>query len=295
MSQQLAELHDGDYTTFRKKLLRNKGSKQQQDFIAAARETDSFLNFMSEVKVIGSSTLPVLSVPLTEHEFKDPPSQIEQEIYALYPTSKVSPAMACRSTFWAEVTLSQLRSGYIKSYYLAANGGSLPGGRERIDEALTDATDKQEKTIDSCARTILRRLGGLPERGKRSVYVDCPLARAWWREHFVNQALQSNLELGSALRTVVRSSKEYWETFVNRIIIRSPTFGSESVRSAFLRALARQVQNYPETKLLAKDMQRFSRRAGIHQGSRELGILEEIELDELMAVVVGDISLKERQ
>ncbi|MCY4152761.1 MAG: hypothetical protein OXE94_11075 [Aestuariivita sp.] len=293
MSQKLAELVDGDYTRFRKGLLRDKGSQRQRVFLKAARETDSFLEFMADIRVTGNSETPTLSVPLTEHEFKDPPSQIEQEINALYPLSTVSRAMACRSTFWAQVTLTHLRSGRIESSYLAANGGSLPGGRERIDQALADESVDQNKTIDSCVRAILRRLGGLPEvRGARSVYVDCPLARAWWREHFVTQALQNNVMLGPALRTIVRSSQTYWEKFVDRVIIRSPTFGSENVRSAFLRALAQRVQANPDTKLREQDMQRLSRRAGVYQGSRELSILEDIDLDELMAVVVGEISPK---
>ena len=38
---------------------------------------------------------------------------------------------------------------------------------------------KHRKTSTACVRTVLRRLGGLPEvRGNRSVYVDCPFARA---------------------------------------------------------------------------------------------------------------------
>ena len=293
MSWKLAELVDGDYTRFRKQLLRDKGSKQQRDFLAAARGTDSFLRHMAHIRVIGNPEVPALSVPFTEHEFKEPPSQIEQEIYALYPPSTVPPAMACRSTFWAQVTLTHLRSRCIESSYLAANGGSLPGGRERIDQALADGTPGQDKTIDSCVRAVLRRLGGLPEvRGARSVYVDCPLARAWWRERFITQALHNNVTLGPVLRTIMRSSQTYWEKFVDRVIIRSPTFGSENVRGAFLRALAQRVQDNPGTKLREQDMQRLSRRAAVYQGSRELSILEDIDLDELMVVVVENVSPK---
>ncbi len=264
-----------------------KGSDSQRVFLEAVRETGSFLDHVAKIGVTGETDVLFLTAPLTEHEFKDPPSRIEQDIYALYPPSVVPPALACRTTFWAQVTLAHLREGTIESAYLAANGGSLPGGLERIDQALGDETPAQNKIIDSCVRSILRRLGGLPEvRGVRSVYVDCPLARGWWREHFVGQAMHDTPALGPALRTIVRSSQTYWEKFVDRVIIRSPTFGSENVRGAFLRALARHAQDNPDPKLRSSDMQRLSRRARVYQGRQELSILENADLDALMTVVV---------
>ena len=103
--------------------------------------------------------------------------------------SYVAPALACRSTFWAAVTLNHVRHGLIDSAFLAANGGNLPGGAERIDFALNDRSNSGPQRVDNCVRTVLRRLGGLPEvRGNRSVYVDCPFARAWWRERMIEQA-----------------------------------------------------------------------------------------------------------
>jgi len=285
----LTELVDADYTKFRKSLLREKGSDRQTEFLEAVRETGSFLNHVAEIGVTGDRDAETLAEPLTEHEFKDPPGGIEQAIYALYPPPTVPPAVACRSTFWARVTLTHLRSGRIESSYLAANGGSLPGGLERIDDALADRTADRNGKVDGCVRTVLRRLGGLPEiRGGRSVYVDCPLARAWWREHFVGQAMRAGAAPGPALRPVVRSSQTYWEKFVDRVIIRSPTFGSENVRGAFLRALAQLAENNPEAKFLSEDMQRLSRRAGVYQGRRELSILDNADLDEMMAEVVDN-------
>lgn len=284
MRGKFAELVDAEYTKFRKSLLREKGSGRQREFLEAVRETRSFLDHVAEIGVTGDGDAETLPEPLTEHEFKEPPIRIEQAIYALYPPPAVPPAVACRSTFWARVTLAHIQSGVIESSHLAANGGSLPGGPERIDGVLADRTADRNKKVDGCVRTVLRRLGGLPEaRGGRSVYVDCPLARAWWREHFVGQAMHDGAALGPALRRVVRSSQTYWEKFVDRVIIRSPTFGSENVRAAFLRALARHA---PETGFRAKDMQRLSRRTGVYQGRRELSVLDDADLDELMAEVV---------
>ena len=203
--------------------------------------------------------------------------------------SAVTPAVACRSTFWAHVTLEHVRKGRIESVYLAANGGNLPGGAERIDFALQDKTTKAPDGIDACVRTALRRLGGLPEvRGNRSVYVDCPFARAWWRERMVEQAADGDQEIAAYVRSVIRIHQTYWEKLVDRIVFRNSTFGSTNIRNAFMRALAQFIQSNPETELAKTDgLQRLCRRATAYQGNRELSILNESELDALMGVIVS--------
>ena len=70
---------------------------------------------------------------------------------------------------------------------------------ERIDRALMETGDEQPKMMDRTVRAVLRRLGGLPEvRGARSVFVNCPFARAWWREHLVKQIAQGDPRLAAA-------------------------------------------------------------------------------------------------
>ena len=193
------ELSDAEYTGLRKTLLRSKGSDTQRGFLQDVRDTNAFLQRMSAIPTVGSTTAPVIPEPLTESEFKEPPSTTEQALYNTW--SSLPPATACRSTFWAHVTLDHIRQGRIQSSYLAANGGTLPGGLERIDHVLADATDQGPKLIDLCVRTVLRRLGGLPEiRGGRSVYVDCPFARAWWRERWVEHAAGGDPQLATHLR-----------------------------------------------------------------------------------------------
>ena len=68
--------------------------------------------------------------------------------------------VACRSTFWACLTLEHIRHDRIQSVYLAANGGALPGGAERIDVALNDSTARAPQLIDSCVRTVLAATRG---------------------------------------------------------------------------------------------------------------------------------------
>ena len=287
MMTSFKELSDSDYTRLRKKLLNERGSDRQREFLRVVRHTEEFVKWFSTVPAVGTCDAATLPDPLTESEFKDPPPDAENMLYTAW--SAVTPAVACRSTFWAHVTLEHVRKGRIESVYLAANGGNLPGGAERIDFALQDKTTKAPDGIDACVRTVLRRLGGLPEvRGNRSVYVDCPFARAWWRERMVEQAADGDQEIAAYVRSVIRIHQTYWEKLVDRIVFRNSTFGSTNIRNAFMRALAQFIQSNPETELAKTDgLQRLCRRATAYQGNRELSILNESELDALMGAIVS--------
>ena len=281
------ELTDADYTQLRRSLLRNKGGELQIDFLESVRETPSFLEVFSGVPTVGSFEVALAPCPMTENEFKDPPADTERALYQSW--SEIAPSVACRSTFWTCLTLRHITNGYLDSVYLAANGGNLPGGAERIDHALADSTSRRPVRIDSCVRAVLRRLGGLPEvRGNRSVYVDCPFARAWWRERMVEQVARGDEEVAAQVRAVIRVSQTYWEKLVDRIVFRNSTFGSVNIRNAFLRALARLLENDPSSELRSSPtLQRICRRATAYQGSRELSILDDDELDVLMQTVMS--------
>ena len=95
------------------------------------------------------------------------------------------------------MTFRHIEEGRIESSFLAANGGGNVTGAQRIDAALNASTGRggDASLLDRCVRTVLRRLGGLPEaRGNRSVYVNCPLARAWWRERLVAEVATDGAE-----------------------------------------------------------------------------------------------------
>ena len=285
-TERFKELRDSDFTRFRKALRRDKGSDLQRDFLGKVRSGDGFLECFESIGTIGTKDAALLPERLTEPMFKEPPADTERMLYSSW--SAVAPALACRSTFWAEVTLNHVRHGLIDSAFLAANGGNLSGGAERIDSALNDMTNSGPQRIDNCVRTVLRRLGGLPEvRGNRSVYVDCPFARAWWRERMIEQASAGRDDVAQSIRTVFRFSQTYWEKFIDRIVFRNSTFGSENIRSSFVRVLAGYVRDHPGSALEGSEgLQRACRRATAYQGIRELSILADDELDELMGSVV---------
>ena len=283
------EFVDSDYTRLRKSLLAEKGSDRQADFLEATKRGDDFLKYLAErIDTQGSLDVELDSVPMTESEYTAPPSDTEARLYRSW--SGVSPSVACRATFWGNVTRRHIQERRIQSAYLAANGANTAGGAVRIDMALHSKGKRRAKAMDDCVRTILRRLSGIPEqRGKRTVYVDCPLARAWWREWLVQQVSSDDQDVANQVRTVLRINQTYWEKIVDRIVSRNSTFGSRRVRSAFLVALAGMVDDTTSALRKPKELIRACRRVAAYQATRELSVLSEKELSEVMAEALDSV------
>lgn len=288
MGVELKELIDTEYTKFRKDLLRNKGSERQKLFLRNVLTDNDFLGMVADIGVNDGVDFGVIPTALTENEFRDPPSCTEKALYDAW--SKLTPTVACRTTFWAHMTIKHVEAGKIQSKFLASVGGNVSSGAERIDMVLDSRRSVLPKAVDECVRAVFRRLGGLPEvRGNRSVFVDCPFARAWWRERMIRQAATGRDDLEASIRAILRTNQTYWEKFVDRIVFRNSTFGSDNIRGAFLRALAAFVQEDASTDLRTPNgLQRLCRRATTYQGARELSFLHDNELDELMEEVVWE-------
>ena len=305
------ELRDTDYTSLRRRLLRKKGGRTQVEFLQAVRAGNSaFLDYMSRVGRDGDVPPPALAGRLTEFEFRMPPSDTEQAVYKVL--ADLSPATACRSAFWAGYTCDSIERDQIKAVYLAANGGNLSGGAARIDRALQVRAESDSeavgasggnndeqgqngpgaKLVDDCVRTVLRRMGGIPEaRGKRTVYVDCPFARAWWREWIVEEVAGGDEDIARLVGSVLRINQTYWEKIVDRIVSRNSTFGAVEVRRVFLLTLALEVESAREDGRVSrlekpKHLIRSCRRVAAHQGMRELSLLGPQTLEELMLRVL---------
>ena len=278
-------MNEGELTRLHSRLLVSKGSDYQLSFLDSVKDNERFLNFMDrEVSSLNGKSLDLIPCPLTEHSFKDLTK--EQEKSAFDSWSDVHPRQACRVSFWAFVTLDHIRSGKVQqSSWLASNGSRNEGGEERIDRALSE---NDPKGIDDCVRTIIRRMSGLPGiRGNRSVFVNPPFGRAWWRERMVARIeKREGVENRRALLDVVRTSQQYWENIVTMVVSRGSVFGSVIVQDAFINSLAKHFRAEPATPLrtatrLTQTLRWFSNIAA----SREIGILD---FDEL-GVLVDDM------
>ena len=283
------------YTRLRQKLLEEKGSEFQREFLNAVKGNKDFLEFMdSEAKATNGNSLELFAGPLTEQSFKEPTQDQEQAMYEAW--SPVSPRTACRCSFWAEVTLQHIRSGTIEeAYWLATNAGRNETGEERIDRALARKGEKPDRQIDDCVRTVIRRMSGLPsDRGNRSVFVNPSFGRAWWRERLVARILdRKDVEDRPALLNVVRLSQQYWENLVTMIVSRGSVLGSVDVQDAFINSLAKHFKNMPSSPLkTANKLTVALRRLSNVAASRELGILEFEELGTIVDRLLNHVAME---
>ncbi len=272
------EFEDASYTELRRNSLKSKGSDYQREFLSVLRSSDEFSDWIrDQVKIEKGDSLPILEEPLTESEFKEPPKITEKWIFDTW--ESISPANASRVTFWGFMTLRHVEKGRIKSFYLAANGGAPAGGLERIDRAL-----KEGKDFDSIVRTALRRMSGLPEaRGNRSVYVNCPFARAWWRGYLAHEVREeSNLELADVSK-VLTVSQSYWEGLINLVVSRNSILGDAKVRTALIWALSDLINDEDKQHLFKeKILGQIQRLIGIRLAWQELGVFSVEEIKEII-------------
>ena len=276
---------DDDYTSLRRGLLQAKGKKLQVEFLEAARDSKSFIAHIERCIGLKDEGEPfdLWADLLSESEYKEPPKTVERELFEKW--KNLTPAQASEETFWGYVTLEHIKKGIIEAPYLAANGGNLPGGLERIDKALKE---KQEQTIDSIVRTILRRLGGLPEaRGSKSVYVNCPFARAWWRGYIAEEICrETNADYDKVVRTLTVTST-YWEELMVLIVSRNSVLGDSNVRTALIWALSELVEGKDEDKnkkqlFQVEALKKISRKIGIRSSWQELGVFSVKDLKQIM-------------
>ena len=290
-----AELDASAYTVFHKKLLQTKGGEFQLEFLNALSDAKEFVDFVrvQVPTVSGESAALIPGALLTEESFKDPPKSVERKIWDCL--KDIPPRVACRASFWAEVTLRHIEEGAIEDpRCLAANGRQGETGAERIDRALRpleNDQDRRNKLMDDCVRTALRRMSGLPvARGNRSVFVDAPFARAWWRERLVARITERGdaVEDRLSLLDVVRQNQTYWERLATMIVSRGSVLGSVNVQDAFINSLAKRFKEDVDTELRsANALTSALRRFSAISAARELGALEFNEIgavaDELLA------------
>ena len=290
-----AEFDDAGYTKLRRSLIRKaaKGSVAQREFLEAVRDSGRFLAHVREVVgVHEGAELEPLADRMSEAEFGNPPSDTERRLFEAW--VDLTPRVACRTAFWARVTYRHIEEGRIESSFLAANGGGNVSGAQRIDAALSATGEQGKLELDRCVRTVLRRLGGLPEaRGNRSVYVNCPLARAWWRERLVAEVARDEGEdLERQVRSVVHpESQQYWEELVTFVVSRNSVFGSVAVRNILIRTLAKVLDDNPGSPLRSADeLKRVCRSVSSIQASFELSVVPATDVQTTMWDIVETVA-----
>ena len=220
-----------------------RGGDAQRDFLTKARDNDwDFCKVIRKWGLQGRDEPPVPNGQWSEKEFVDPPSCTESIIVDTW--KNLTPAEASREETWFSINLTMIEKGVIKSSYLAGESSRDTTGRDFISDALRgNDSDK----VDRCVRRILRRLGGVMERGRRTVYLDCPLARAWWRHRYAcetNESFEHNVgDLSDLLR-----KKPIWNEMIPAMTSYLTLIGDSNIRPSLISFLERNLSEASEKK-----------------------------------------------
>ncbi len=213
--------------------------------------------------------LPTAVQKLTGKEVSEPPLSTEKNHYTRL--SNLPPRIAAMPAFWTSYQIEMIRFKLIEPANLAGQAGSTDSGRARLEKAMKSSN---MKLLDDCVRTVLRQLGGLPEvRGNISLFVDCKIARAWWRGHISECA--SN-DMGLDLDTVwnlLRLSTAPWEAMILFGLRRLTTVSDRSVRSAFIARLIELEIHKLSSKDRKKTVEELMKQIGVIGANRALGYL----------------------
>lgn len=273
------ELDDASYTELRRELLRNKGSQVQRDFLEALKGRSAFSALVrGRVEITEGDEPPILETQLTESEFVKPPASTERHFYRIW--HDLTPAQASRTTFWGHVMLQNIEAGRIEPCFLVSSGTPSAGAMGRICDALRTGNEKQ---IDDLVRRCLRQFSGLPERGTRSVYVNCPLAKAWWRCYLTHEICDCSQAPFKDIHQVLRRSQEYWERLIVLVVSRNSIVGDSKIRSALIWALSELDESEaPDDVFIVKGLDRIGRAIGIRLAWQELGVLSVPQIKDVM-------------
>ncbi len=177
-------LDEKAWADFGKNLLEEKGSEKQKDFLRSCRSVkDGFLEYLTknllcrEKVFIEGEFIPLdrLDRQFTEDEFCCPPKDTQNYIWETF--GHVPDEITSYCGFWGYVIMSMIKTGCIKPDYLASeSNGATKTGSYMIDEALKS----DEKAIDKRVRRILRSMCNHAPRGKRIVFNDFYLGKAYW-------------------------------------------------------------------------------------------------------------------
>jgi len=167
---------------FGKSLLDQKGSEKQREFLRACRAgKGDFLQYVKAVcpvddNVIGEQDTG-FKYKFSRGEFRHVPRETQEVIWNAFKGIPVDAVSSCG--FWGYVVITLIDNDMIEPEFLAtgSNGDAGAGGYV-IDMALQSDDEKQ---IDLCVRRVLRSLCNDAPRGKRVVFDDFYLGKAFWR------------------------------------------------------------------------------------------------------------------
>jgi hypothetical protein len=182
------------YLQFGKKLSQEGKKKKilnsQIEFLQACRNgKKDFLNYLDE-KLLNDKCAIIegdnilFNHQFTEAEFRFPPIDTQKIIWNTFKDIPRQNMGFCG--FWGHVVIQMIKCNCITPDYLASElNGVHKTGIYMLDSAINSDDGKE---IDKSVRRILRSMGCPPAgRGKRMIFNDFYLGKAYWRWNWANR------------------------------------------------------------------------------------------------------------
>lgn len=192
-----------------------KGSEKQQEFLRACLAgKDAFLRHVSAVytgdDVVGERDVG-FKYKFSMLEFVHAPRDTERIIWNAFKGVPVDDVSSCG--FWGHVVITLIDNDMIEPKFLAAgSNGDIGAGGHVIEKALQS---EDEKMIDDCVRRILRSLCNPAPRGKRVIFNDFYLGKAFWRWCWSERmSVTINLQRDEILKIL---RKKYYAVFSEKM------------------------------------------------------------------------------
>lgn len=177
------------WADFGKNLLSNKGSDKQIEFLQVCRNgKDDFLNYLEQNLLNNEDTIikgksVFFDHKFTEAEFRFPPIDTQEIIWEFF--GKIEREYMGYCGFWGYVVIQMIKHNCITPDYLASElNGVHKTGVYMLDNAINSNDGKK---IDECVRRILRSMSNPAPRGKRIVFNDFYLGKAYWRWNWAHK------------------------------------------------------------------------------------------------------------
>ena len=269
-----------DLTTRRRNLIRKGKSDDEAQVLerqyalahATVGSSSEFIAWFNDIGVERRFSFLYFrpkNCPMTGQEIANPPLDTEQQNY--YLLKNLPPRLAALPSFWTSYQLEMVRLNLIDPADFATSiQSSTETGRARLQKAIRR---KKTNLLDACTRTVLRQLGGLPEeRGYVTTFVDCRMARSWWRGHISNQVSEDIMVDIDDVWTHLRVPNATWEQISQHTVKRLTVIGDRRIRSAVIgRLMDADLENDPSNR--RERVQAFLAEVGARCAHQALGVL----------------------
>ena len=234
------------------------------EFLKAFKDIDSFLDYF-KFEDLNSKFEIEFDKPISENEFANLSFDKAQVAFESLSKQNFNEFEATNERNWLYLNINLVKQNIIKPSFFGFASNRSSTGAENIKKALDC---KDQEIIKDILRIIARNMYGatLGLRGKKGIYQDISLAKAWWRFYLAKEISQNtNLNLEQIYKYFVAQKSNY-----NELIMRMSggltIIANPNTRDALILFLLEQNE-----KITGDKLKQMIKKIGIESAWRLIG------------------------